>query len=116
MSISIAYPMILESGFINLIGHLPKKKSVLSQKEQLLFMEQWTRHGSNLRGSFTIKYNQFLVLAVDEDFNAISGCSIDASVHFVQELEKIFNVEMMNKNENFIQRGKSHPHSSNECF
>ena len=70
--------------------------SIISERT-IAFMEEWTRHGSNLRGSFTIKYNQFLVLAVDEDFNAVSGCSIDASVHFVQELEKIFNVEMMNK-------------------
>ena len=30
------------------------------------FIEQWTKHGFNLKGSFTIKYNQFLVLAVDE--------------------------------------------------
>ena len=61
------------------------------------FIEQWTKHGSDLQGSFTIKYNQFLVLAVDEGFNNVSGCSIDASVHFVQELEKALNVDMMDK-------------------
>jgi len=61
------------------------------------FIEQWTRHGDDLQGSFTIKYNQFLVLAVDEGFNNVSGCSIDASVHFVQELEKALNIDMMNK-------------------
>lgn len=61
------------------------------------FVEQWTKHGSDLKGSFTIKYNQFLVLAVDEGFNNVSGCSIDSSVHFVQELEKALDVDMMNK-------------------
>ena len=61
------------------------------------FINQWTRHGSDLKGSFTIKYNQFLVLAVDEGFNNVSGCSIDASVHFVQELEKALQVDMMDK-------------------
>ena len=61
------------------------------------FIEKWTRHGSDLKGSFTIKYNQFLVLAVDEGFNNVSGCSIDASVHFVQELEKALQVDMMDK-------------------
>ncbi|MGB0879774.1 MAG: ABC transporter ATPase, partial [Polaribacter sp.] len=40
------------------------------------FINQWTRHGEDLKGSFTIKYNQFLVLAVDEGFNNVSGCSI----------------------------------------
>ena len=44
-----------------------------------------------------IKYNQFLVLAVDEGFNNVSGCSIDASVHFVQDLEKELQVDMMDK-------------------
>ncbi|MFY0631483.1 MAG: ABC transporter ATPase [Flavobacteriaceae bacterium] len=61
------------------------------------FVEQWTKHGSDLQGSFTIKYNQFLVLAVDEGFNNVSGCSIDSSVRFVQELEKALQVDMMNK-------------------
>lgn len=61
------------------------------------FIEQWTRHGDNLKGSFTIKYNQFLVLAVDEGFNDVSGCSIDASVRFVQQLESELKVDLMNK-------------------
>lgn len=73
-----------------------KEIDFISEKAQS-FIEQWTRHGDSLKGSFTIKYNQFLVLAVDEGFNNVSGCSIDASVHFVQELEKVLNVDMMNK-------------------
>jgi hypothetical protein len=62
-----------------------------------VFIEQWTRHGDNLKGSFTIKYNQFLVLAVDEGFNNVSGCSIDASVRFVKELESELQIDLMNK-------------------
>ena len=61
------------------------------------FIEQWTRHGDNLKGSFTIKYNQFLVLAVDEGFNNVSGCSIDASVRFIKQLEEILSLDLMNK-------------------
>ena len=61
------------------------------------FINSWTRHGDNLKGSFTIKYNQFLVLAVDESFNSVSGCSIDSSVRFVQELEKELGLDLMNK-------------------
>jgi hypothetical protein len=63
----------------------------------LLFIDNWTRHGDDLKGSFTIKYNQFLILAVDENFNNVSGCSIDASVRFVQELEKELELDLMNK-------------------
>lgn len=61
------------------------------------FINQWTKHGTDLKGSFTIKYNQFLILAVDQGFNNVSGCSIDASVHFVQALEQKLNVDMMDK-------------------
>ncbi|MFY0604714.1 MAG: ABC transporter ATPase [Flavobacteriaceae bacterium] len=61
------------------------------------FIEQWTRHGDDLKGSFTIKYNQFLILAVDESFTNVSGCSIDASVRFVKALEEQLNVDLMNK-------------------
>ncbi|TDQ27775.1 ABC transporter ATPase [Tenacibaculum caenipelagi] len=63
----------------------------------LLFIDNWTRHGDDLKGSFTIKYKQFLVLAVDENFNNVSGCSIDASVRFVQELEKELKLDLMDK-------------------
>ena len=61
------------------------------------FINQWTRHGDDLKGSFTIKYNQFLVLAVDESFNNVSGCSIDSSVRFIQGLEKELELDLMNK-------------------
>lgn len=61
------------------------------------FINQWTRHGDDLKGSFTIKYNQFLVLAVDESFNNVSGCSIDSSVRFIQQIEKELQLDLMNK-------------------
>ena len=61
------------------------------------FINQWTRHGDDLKGSFTIKYNQFLVLAVDESFNNVSGCSIDSSVRFIKEIENELNLDLMDK-------------------
>ncbi|QXP64642.1 ABC transporter ATPase [Polaribacter sp. HaHaR_3_91] len=61
------------------------------------FINQWTRHGDDLKGSFTIKYNQFLVLAVDESFNNVSGCSIDSSVRFIKELENGLQLDLMDK-------------------
>lgn len=69
----------------------------LISAKAMLFIDQWTRHGDDLKGSFTIKYNQFLIIAVDEGFNNVSGCSIDASVRFVQELEKALSIDMMDK-------------------
>ena len=73
-----------------------KEIAFISEKAEE-FINQWTRHGDDLKGSFTIKYNQFLVLAVDESFNNVSGCSIDASVRFVKGLEHELKLDLMNK-------------------
>lgn len=61
------------------------------------FINQWTRHGEDLKGSFTVKYNYFLVLAVDESFNDVSGCSIDTSVRFIKELEQKLAIDLTDK-------------------
>lgn len=61
------------------------------------FINSWTRHGDDLKGSFAIKYNRFLVLAVDESFNDVSGCSIDSSVRFIQQIENELQLDLMNK-------------------
>ncbi|WP_369047596.1 ABC transporter ATPase [Tenacibaculum sp. UWU-22] len=61
------------------------------------FITNWTGHGDDLKGSFTIKYNQFLILVVDENFNSVSGCSIDASVRFIQNLEEELSLDLMDK-------------------
>ena len=61
------------------------------------FIENWLRHGDHLKASFFIKYNQFIILAVDENFNEVSGCSIDASVNLIKSLEKDFSVDLTNK-------------------
>ncbi|MEL4455891.1 ABC transporter ATPase [Lutimonas vermicola] len=61
------------------------------------FINEWTRHGDDLKGSFDIKYNHFIILAVDESFNQVSGCSIDASTHVFKHFEKEFELELLNK-------------------
>ncbi len=61
------------------------------------FVEQWTRHGENVKGSFILVYNRFLIIAVDQDFVEVSGCSIDASVKLVQHIQAELKVDMLNK-------------------
>ena len=61
------------------------------------FVNGWKRHGEDLKASFTLKYNQFIILGVDKSFNDVSGCSIDASVHIVKLLEQEFELDLMNK-------------------
>ncbi len=78
------------------------KKFTTSDKEfinhkTIEFVEQWTRHGENVKGSFTILYDRFLVIAVDQDFVEVSGCSIDASVKLVQQIQAHLNLDLLNK-------------------
>ncbi len=61
------------------------------------FVGNWKRHGDDLKASYQIKYNQFIVLAVDESYNNISGCSIDASANLFKQIEDKYNVELFNK-------------------
>lgn len=62
-----------------------------------VFIQNWVRHGDDLKASYLIKYNQFIVLAVDENFNNVSGCSIDASVNLMKQFEKEFSLDLTNK-------------------
>lgn len=62
-----------------------------------VFLEKWTAHGANLKASYEIKYNRFITIALDQQINAASGCSIDASVNFIQKLEKEYNVDLLDK-------------------
>jgi len=61
------------------------------------FLVGWATHGSALHGAATVLYNRFIVLFVDEQLVAASGCSIDSSVHFVQQLENEYKVQLMDR-------------------
>ena len=86
-------------GSTNPIENLRAKEVEFISEKAEAFINQWTRHGDDLKGSFTIKYNQFLVLAVDESFNNVSGCSIDSSVRFVQGLTSRIKIGFNGQNE-----------------
>lgn len=61
------------------------------------FAEAWTSHGRTLAASAEILHQQFLILGLDEAVADASGCSIDASVRFVQALEQQVDVQLLEK-------------------
>jgi hypothetical protein len=61
------------------------------------FIENWTAHGSDLLAGYNIVYKRFIVIALNQNLNRASGCSIDASVNFVQQLEKDYHVDLLDK-------------------
>lgn len=61
------------------------------------FTHSWVAHGSPLKTSFTILYDQFIVLAADENFNEASGCSIDSSVRVIRQLDDQFSLGLFDR-------------------
>ena len=62
-----------------------------------IFLENWAAHGSDLQAGYTIKYKRFIILGLNQNQNKATGCSIDASVRFIQQLETEYNVDLMDK-------------------
>ena len=71
----------------------------ISEIEEKLesFIESWSAHGQSLEASYLLKYERFIIIAVNQDVQAVTGCSIDASVQFIQSLEQKFNVDLMDR-------------------
>ncbi len=67
------------------------------QSETAAFLEEWTAHGADLSSSYTILYDQFLIIAVDQDMVMASGCSIDKQVQFVQGLGQQLGINLMDR-------------------
>ena len=61
------------------------------------FLTQWTAHGAELEAGFQIRYDRFIVLGLNQQNASASGCSIDASVHFIQELQEKMDVDLLDK-------------------
>ncbi|HEY5687505.1 MAG TPA: ABC transporter ATPase [Yeosuana sp.] len=67
------------------------------QSRIIEFIQNWTAHGGDLESGYCIKYKRFIVLGLNQNLNHATGCSIDASVHFIQQLEKDFSVDLLDK-------------------
>ncbi|EPR65952.1 hypothetical protein ADICYQ_5097 [Cyclobacterium qasimii M12-11B] len=45
--------------------------------------------------SFDLKYDQFIILSVDQSQMGASGCSIDSSVRVIREIEVKLNINLL---------------------
>ena len=61
------------------------------------FLENWAAHGKPLEASYQLRYNRFIIIAVNQETQPATGCSIDASVQFIQELEKKYEIDLLDK-------------------
>lgn len=63
----------------------------------LAFIDQWAAHGANLKASFDVLYNLFIILSVDEQQAMASGCSIDSSVRFIKSIEQNLHINLFDR-------------------
>jgi len=61
------------------------------------FIREWAAHGQSLLASASVLHQHFLVFATDENFNMASGCSIDSSFRFVQQLGQEMNFDFFQR-------------------
>ncbi len=61
------------------------------------FCTIWQAHGQSLKTSFKIEKNQFVIMAVDEDHQNPSGCSIDSSVGILRQIQSVTGVDLLDR-------------------
>ena len=61
------------------------------------FCRQWVAHGQPLKSSFKIERGQFVIMAVDEDYQNPSGCSIDSSVGVMRQIQATTGVDFLDR-------------------
>jgi hypothetical protein len=71
------------------------------------FIAQWTAHGLPLTAARDLRYGQFLFIGVDERASGASGCSIDALVRRMRDLQAALGVELVNHGPVVFRRGAS---------
>lgn len=65
-------------------------------------LDTWEAHGKPLTASGKIFEHRFIVIAVDERDELPSGCSIDKSVHWLQEIGQRMNIDFFDRSLAFL--------------
>lgn len=61
------------------------------------FTTQWVAHNRALKSTGFIIQGRFIILMVDESRAGASGCSIDASVNFLRQLQSHFHLDLFDR-------------------
>jgi hypothetical protein len=61
------------------------------------FVKEWKSHGTPVKGYANLFFGRFIILMADENATGVSGCSTDSSVRLIKEIEKKYNVSLMDR-------------------
>lgn len=65
-------------------------------------LDGWEAHNHPLLASGKVYHNRFVIIAVDESHEMPSGCSIDKSVHWLQELGERLQVDFFDRSVAYV--------------
>lgn len=84
-----------------------KEKRVLESMEE--FLMNWKTHGVPVKARANIEYGHFLTVEILPESEIPSGCSKDELFRKISDLEKIFNLKLLDRRYIFIY----HTHQKN---
>ncbi len=83
-----------------------KESKVITEK-LYDFLATWAAHGKPLSASFKIERNQFIIICVDEEKEAASGCSIDELGGIMREIDAAYDLGLFDRMKaSFVQKGE----------
>lgn len=83
------------------------KESMVITEKIYDFLATWAAHGKPLSSSFKIERNQFIVVCVDEEIEAASGCSIDALGGIMRQIDEEFQLGLFDRMKaSFLEEGQ----------
>lgn len=67
------------------------------KRKAAVFLIDWTSHGEWMKACIDVLYSRFIVVVVDEEHARASGCGIDKSVKFIQQLEADYGISLFDR-------------------
>lgn len=67
------------------------------RRKAAMFLIDWNSHGNLMRATIDVLHNRFIVVLADEKAAAASGCGIDKSVRFIQQLEMDYGLNLFDR-------------------
>jgi hypothetical protein len=74
----------------------PQEIEEICQKIEV-FLQSWSQDNETISASYQIKYNRFIIFAVDTSNISLTIESIDASVGFIINLQNEYEIELLDK-------------------
>lgn len=61
------------------------------------FLSSWAAHGLSLMTAYEIRFDRFIIIAVDEEVAQATGCSIDGMMRTVQGIDSQYELDLLNR-------------------